>query len=380
LKQIPYATQWIDEEDIQAVVSALRLPYLTQGPLVAEFEKQVASYCGAKYAVAVSSGTAALHLACLAAGFQSGNEVITSPITFVASSNSVLYCGAKPVFADVEETTINIDPQAIARCLTKKTRGIIPVHFAGQPCELVEIRRLAKQYRLTIIEDAAHALGATYSGSKIGSCKYSDLTILSLHAVKHITAGEGGLITTNNKKLYEKLLLLRTHGITREPRLLQKKHEGPWYYEMQELGYNYRITDFQCALGMSQFKKLDRFIERRREIVRQYNQAFCSCEEVTSLDEKSDRQSSWHIYPIRVKGDRKTIFNKLREKGLGVNVHYLPVYLQPYYQKLGYRVGSCPRAENYYAQAITLPLYPKMSDEDVATVIEIVVRSIEENK
>jgi UDP-4-amino-4,6-dideoxy-N-acetyl-beta-L-altrosamine transaminase len=380
LKTILYATQWIDDEDIEAVVAALKSPYLTQGPLVEKFEQALAQYCGAKYAVALNSGTSALHAACFAAGVGIGSEAITSPITFVASANAVLYCGGRPVFADVEPATVNIDPAEIANNITTRTKALIPVHFAGQPADLEAIQKIAQKHKLTVIEDAAHALGAEYHGSPIGSCRYSNMTCLSFHAVKHITTGEGGAVTTNDEKLYQKLLRFRTHGITRAPEELQRKDEGSWYYEMQELGFNYRITDFQCALGINQFRKLDSFVKRRREIVARYNQAFREVEGLSVLAEKEDVKSSWHIYPVRVKGDRKTIFNKLREKGLGVNVHYLPVYLQPYYQKLGYRQGLCPKAENYYQQAITLPLFPKMSDEDVKTVIFAVKNSLAEIK
>ena len=375
MKQIPYATQCIDEDDIEAVVSALKSPHLTQGPLVEEFEKIVADYCGAKYAVAMNSGTSALHAACHAAGVVSGDEVVTSPITFAATSNSVLYCGGKPVFADVQKDTINIDPEEIKKKITPKTKAIIPVHFAGHPCDMEEIQGIAKEHGLMIIEDAAHALGSEYKGSKIGSCKYSDMAILSFHAVKHITTGEGGMVLTNDQDLYKKLLLFRTHGITRDAEIMTK-NDGPWYYEMHELGFNYRITDFQCALGMSQLKKLDSFVKRRREIVQRYQKAFSGIPDLVLPIERESISSAWHIYVIRVKGDRKAVFNFLREKGLGVNAHYYPVYLQPYYQKLGYKAGTCPKAEEYYSKAITLPLYPKMTDKDVEYVIDAVKASL----
>jgi len=372
LKTTPYATQWIDEDDIKAVNDALRSSYLTQGPTVEKFEEKIADYCGVKYAVAMNSGTSALHAACFAAGISSGNEAITSPITFVASANAVLYCGGKPVFADVHKDTINIDPKEIEKKITSKTNALIPVHFAGHPVELAEIKRIAKENKLMVIEDAAHALGAEYQGARIGSCQYSDMTVLSFHAVKHITTGEGGMVTTNDEKFYKKMLLFRTHGITRDQVALENKNEGSWYYEMQALGYNYRITDFQCALGLSQLKKLDGFVSRRREIVAQYSQAFKELPGLTLPVEKAGVKSSWHIYPVRFHGDRRAIFDRLRAKGIGVNVHYLPVYLQPYYRKLGYQAGTCPNAERYYEQAITLPLYPKMTDGDVKTVIAAV--------
>ncbi|MBI5698788.1 UDP-4-amino-4,6-dideoxy-N-acetyl-beta-L-altrosamine transaminase [Candidatus Saganbacteria bacterium] len=367
MKNIPYAAQSIEDDDVAAVAQALKAPYLTQGPLVGRFEQAVAAYCDAKYAVALNSGTSALHAACFAAGINNGAEAITSPITFVATANAVLYCGGRPVFADVQAGTINIDPAQIAARIKKKTRAILPVHFAGQPCEMEKISRLAKKHRLTVIEDACHALGAEYNGKKVGSCRYSDMTVVSFHAVKHITTGEGGMVLTNRLDLYKKMLMFRTHGITRET-----SAEGAWYYEMRFLGYNYRITDFQCALGNSQLKKLDRFVARRREIAARYHAAFGKMAGVTTLDEKPGCRSAWHIYPIMVKADRRKVFDKLRRSGIGVNVHYLPVYLQPYYQEMGYKKGQCPQAERYYEKAITLPLYPKMTDRDIEAVIKAV--------
>lgn len=369
---IPYATQWVDDEDIAAVAQALKTAYLTQGPLVDEFEAKTAAYCGAKYAVAFNSGTSALHGACFAAGLKAGDEAITSPITFVATANAVLYCGAKPLFADIDPQTINLDPVAVAGQITAKTKAILPVHYAGQPCEMATISKLAKERNITVIEDACHALGADYQGKKIGAGQYSDMTILSFHAVKHITTGEGGMVLTNNKDLYEKLKTFRTHGITRDPKLLIEKDPGPWVYEMQALGFNYRLTDFQSALGISQLKKLDQFVARRREIVARYQAAFKNLPGLTTIQEKDVCRSAWHIYPIMVKGDRRAIFTALRAKGLGVNVHYIPVYWQPYYRQLGYQKGLCPRAEAYYQSTITLPLYPKMSEGEVETVIAVV--------
>ncbi len=364
---IPYATQWIDDDDIAAVVGALKSSNLTQGPLVTQFEKKMAAYCGAKYAVAVNSGTSALHIACLAAGISSGDEVITSPITFVASANCVLYCGGRPVFADVESDTINIAPKEIEKNITPNTKAVIPVHFAGNPCDLEAISAIAKKNDLFVIEDAAHALGAEYKGSKIGSCKYSDMTTLSFHAVKHITTGEGGMVLTNDEELYEKLKLFRSHGITRDDKYLTK-NDGIWYYEMHELGLNYRITDIQSALGISQLKKIDNFITRRRQIAKKYDKAFADNAGIAVLPESAAAKSAYHLYPIMVK-DRKSIFNKLREADIIVNVHYLPVYIQPYYQKLGYKAGCCPRAESYYQRAISIPMFPKLRDEEVDRVI-----------
>ena len=306
---------------------------MTQGPAVANFENEVAGYCGAKYAVAVNSGTSALHAACFAAGISSGDEVITSPITFAASSNAVLYCGGKPVFADISSDTVNLDPDQFKEKITSKTKAVIPVHFSGHPCDMEKIHEVATEKGLAVIEDAAHALGAEYLGSKVGSCRYSDMTVLSFHAVKHITTGEGGMVLTNSEEYYEKLAMFRSHGITRDGL-------EDWHYEMHLLGFNYRITDFQCVLGSRQIKKLASYIERRREIVDRYQRAFSKEPSLLLPVEKNGCYSSWHLYCIRVKGDRKAIFRKLRGLGILVNVHYLPVYLQPYYLELGYRTGD----------------------------------------
>ncbi|MBI5701709.1 UDP-4-amino-4,6-dideoxy-N-acetyl-beta-L-altrosamine transaminase [Candidatus Saganbacteria bacterium] len=369
--QIPYATQWIDEEDVKEVIEVLRSGYLTQGPRIAEFEKKVADYCGAKYAVVVNSGTAALHAACFAAGIKPGDEVITSPITFVASANCILYCGGKPVFADIQADTINIDPKEIEKKVGSKTKAVIPVHFAGHPCDLEEIADVAKKKKLIVIEDAAHALGAEYKGARIGSCKYSDMAIFCFHATKIITTGEGGMILTNNEEYYRKLLMFRTHGITRDPKIMKNNNEGDWYYEMQYLGYNYRLTDFQCALGIRQMDKLEGFVARRREIAGKYNQAFRDIDGIGLPVEKEQVKSSWHLYPIQIKNNRRKVFEDLRSEGIGGNVHYIPVYLQPYYQKLGYRQGLCRLAEEYYWQCISLPMYPKLTDSDQDYVIKI---------
>lgn len=370
-KFLPYSHQWIDEEDIKSIVEVLRSDWITQGPKIKEFEEAVAKFVGARYAVALSSGTAALHAACFVAGVASRDEVITTPITFAASSNCILYLGGKPVFADIKEDTYNIDPEEIKKKITNKTKAIIPVDFAGQPADLDEIYEIAKEHNLVVIEDASHALGAEYKGKKVGGL--SDLTVFSFHPVKHITTGEGGMLVTNNKGFYERLLMFRTHGITKN-KVKLIKNEGPWYYEMQELGYNYRITDFQCALGLSQLKKIAKFIKRRREIVKRYNEAFKNIEEIIIPYEKPEIKSAWHIYVIRLKLDklkatRKEIFEALRRENIGVHVHYIPVYYHPYYQKLGYQKGLCPKAEKYYEEAITLPIFPNMSDKDVEDVI-----------
>jgi len=379
-KFIPYSTQWIDKVDINAVSGTLLSDWITQGPKIREFEKKLSSYCKAKYVVVLSNGTAALHIACLAAKIKSGDEVITSPITFVASANCILYCGGAPIFVDIQKDTANIDPNKIEEKITQRTKAIIPVHFAGHPCDLEQIYHIAKKHNLFVIEDAAHALGAEYQGAKIGSCKYSDMTIFSFHPVKSITTGEGGAVLTNRKDLYEKLILFRNHGITRNK---IKRSYGLWYYEMLELGFNYRITDFQCALGINQLKRLNKFIKRRRDIAGIYNREFSRSNKVELLSENKNVKSAHHLYVIKIKDKkskfkksdlilrRKNIFDALIKKGIGVNVHYIPVYLQPYYQQLGYKRGICPIAEDYYNRAITLPLYPKMRDKDVKYVLRI---------
>jgi UDP-4-amino-4,6-dideoxy-N-acetyl-beta-L-altrosamine transaminase len=372
-KLLPYGHQWIDEKDIRAVSEVLRSDWITQGPKVAEFEEKFARYVGAKYAVAVNSGTAALHAACFAAKINKDDEAITTPITFVASANCVLYQGGTPVFADIDENTLNIDLGEIKKKITRKSKALIPVDFTGLPVDLEKILQIAKDNDLIIIEDASHALGATYKGRKIGSI--SDMTIFSFHPVKHITTGEGGMITTNNKEYYERLKLFRTHGITKDKDKLLK-YDGPWYYEMQELGYNYRLTDFQCALGLNQLKKIDKIISRRREIVKKYNSEFKNMLEIKIPQiNPVDSNPAWHIYIIqlnlkRLKVGRREIFEALRAENIGVNVHYIPVHLQLYYQKkFGYHLGDFPRAENYYSRAITLPVFPKMTDKDVDDVI-----------
>lgn len=365
---IPYGRQTIEDDDIQAVIDVLKSDYLTTGPSITEFENKVSDYVGAKYAVAISNGTAALHAACFAAEIGPGDEVITTPITFAASSNCVLYCGAKTVFADVKKDTYNIDPEDIERKITKKTKAIIAVHFTGQPCEMDEIHRIAKKYNLIVIEDAAHALGADYKGKKIGSI--SDMTTFSFHPVKHITTGEGGMIVTNDEKLYEKLVLFRSHGITRNENIMNK-NEGAWYYEQLYLGYNYRITDIQCALGVSQMNKLDKFIKKRKELVNRYNDAFKDIEDIICPKQKEGCNNSYHLYVIQVpKERRRAIFDGLRELGIGVNVHYIPVYKHPYYQENGYKDVYCKNAENIYEKFISLPLHYGLTFEEQDYVVE----------
>ncbi len=370
-KYIPYGRQWIEEDDIEAVVRVLRGEYLTTGPKIKEFEEELANYTGAKYAVAVSNGTSALHAACFAAGIKEGDEVITTPVTFAASANCVLYMGAKPVFADIDPQTYNIDPEDIKAKITDKTKAIIPVHFTGQPCDMDEILKIAKENNLTVIEDGAHALGAEYKGRRVGSI--GNMTTFSFHPVKHITTGEGGAITTDSESIYKKLLLFRTHGITRDSNDLLNS-EGSWYYEQHYLGFNYRITDIQAALGLSQLSKSERFIKLRREYVQQYNEAFRDLNELITPFQLEEANSSWHLYIIKLKlenlnCDRKQIFEELQSKNIGVNVHYIPVYYHPYYRQLGYEKGLCPYAEELYERMITLPLFPKMEKEDVQYII-----------
>lgn len=372
---LAYGKQTIDNDDIKAVTDALKGDLITTGPTTALFEDAVAKYISSKYAVAVSNGTAALHAACFAAGIKKGDEVITTAMTFAASANCVLYQKAKPVFADIDPKTYNIDVASIEKQITKKTKAIIPVDYTGQPADLDEIMHLADKYDLIVIEDAAHSIGAEYKSRQIGSI--ADMTEFSFHPVKHITTGEGGVITTDNRELYEKLVLFRTHGITKDKGKMINQDEGSWYYEQQELGYNLRITDIQCALGISQLKKLDSFVARRREIADLYNTAFSKIDEIEVPFQENDRKSSWHLYVIqlkleKLKATRKEIFNALRAENIGVHVHYIPVYYMPYYRNLGYQRGLCPNAENLYERIITLPLFPKMTNKDVNDVIEAI--------
>lgn len=372
---ISYGKQYIDEDDINAVVNVLQSDYLTTGPVVTEFEKIVADYVGAKYAVAVSSGTAALHTACFAAGIQPGDEIITTPITFAASANCALYFGATPVFADIKRDTYNIDPKEIQKKITKHTKAIIPVHYTGQPCEMEEIQSIAKRYGLILIEDAAHALGAEYHGKKIGSI--SDMTIFSFHPVKHITTGEGGMITTNNETLYERLKLFRSHGIIRgEKCKVGNEKEGDWYYQQIDLGYNYRITDIQSALGISQMKKLDMFIERRKYLAERYNKAFSDRKEIICPFQQIKCNSSWHLYVIQVDAEKRLdLYDTLQKAGIHVNVHYIPVYQHPYYQNHGYNKIHCANAELFYKRIISLPLYYSLTDDEQDYVIHTIKES-----
>ncbi|HLD82663.1 MAG TPA: UDP-4-amino-4,6-dideoxy-N-acetyl-beta-L-altrosamine transaminase [Candidatus Omnitrophota bacterium] len=370
MKFMPYSRQCLDKKDIREVMKVLNSDWLTQGPKIKEFEDSLCKYAGARYAVAVSSGTAALHIACLAAGLKKGDEAITSPITFAASANCVLYCGGRPVFSDIEPDTANINPEDIKKKITRKTKAIIPVHFAGQPCELEKIRDTAQRNNLIVIEDAAHALGASYKGSKIGYGKYSDMTIFSFHPVKAITTGEGGSVLTNRKDLYDRLLVLRNHGITRNIKLLRKK-PLPWYYEMKTLGFNYRLTDIQSALGISQLKKIDKFLSARKKISAQYSKAFKDIEWLRALEDKNGRVSARHLYIAlidfkKIRKKREEVIRHLKRKGIGTQVHYIPLYRHPYYRNsFDYEPRDFPMAEKYYQRALSLPLYPGLSEEQV---------------
>ena len=373
---IPYGKQTIEQDDIQAVVDVLKSDFLTTGPKIAEFEQTVADYVGAKYAVAISNGTSALHAACFAAGIEPGDEVITTPLTFAASANCVLYCGGTPVFADVDPKTYNIDPEDIQRKITDRTKAIIAVHLAGQPCDMDAIHSIAREHGLIVIEDGAHALGSVYKGKKVGSM--SDMTTFSFHPVKPITTGEGGMIVTDNEDFYKKMILFRSHGITRDDSMMTR-NDGPWFYQQFNLGYNYRITDIQCALGCSQMKKLHRFLARRKEIVARYNEAFADCDNIITPYQLSDTESGWHLYIVQVKKcDRRQVFENMRENGIGVNVHYIPVYMHPYYQEHGYENVHCANAEEIYSHIISLPLYPGLTSEQQDYVIDTLKSLCEE--
>ncbi len=364
---LPYGRQVIDEEDIAAVVDVLRSDWLTTGPAVEAFEEAVCVFTGAKHALAVSNGTAALHLAMLALGIKTGDEVIVPPITFAATSNAVLYCGATPVFADVEESTLLINPCEVEKKITPRTKAIIAVDYAGQPCDWDALQTIAKKHNLALVADACHAIGAEYHGKKIGTL--ADITVFSFHPVKHITTGEGGMCLTDNPELAKKIKAFRSHGITTDAR--QREANGAWFYEMTELGYNYRITDIQCALGISQLKKLPLWITKRNELANMYDEAFAKSK-VTPLAKSAEKLHAYHLYVVRTK-NRDTVFKNLRAHNIGANVHYVPVYLHPYYQRLGYAKGLCPVAEKAYEEILTLPLWVGMVEKDVAKVIQNII-------
>ena len=375
--KIFYGHQYLDEADYQAVLDVLKSDYLTCGPKIGELEEKLCRITGAKHAVSVSNGTAALHVACLAAGVGPVDEVITTPITFAASANCALYCGAKPVFADIDENTYNIDTKQVRAHVTEKTKAVVAVDYTGQSTNLKELRKICDEYGLVLITDGAHSIGTTYDGKPTGSI--ADMTTFSFHQVKTVTSGEGGAVLTNSDEYYQKLELFSKHGITRDPALMSKEPDGPWYYEQIEVGYNYRMTDIQAALLISQLDKLDMFRARRKEIVKRYDEAFSRIPQIQVQQELPESDTTRHLYILRIrpemlKIDRKGMFEALAAENVCCNVHYIPTYYFPYYQKLGYRKGLCPKAEKLYEEILSLPLYYAMSDQDVEDVIEAVRR------
>lgn len=377
---IPYGKQDITEDDIEKVVEVLRSDFITQGPEIDLFEKNLTAYTGAKYAVAFNSGTAALHAAYFACGVNKDDEVVTTPNTFVATSNAALYLNAKPVFADIEESTGNISVDEIRLKITDKTKVITPVDYGGQPCDMEAVYKLAKEHGCFVIEDASHAIGSRYKDGVTGGGAFADISIFSFHPVKHVTTGEGGAALTNDRELFEKLLLFRSHGVTKKD--LINESPGPWYYEMHALGYNYRMTDMQAVLGSAQLAKLDKFVARRKEIADKYREAFKGNSFFDMVEIKEGRSSSYHLFPIllkeRYRASKKNIVELFFENGIGVQTHYIPVNSQPYYQNLGYKTIDTPKAESFYKGEISIPMYPKMSEEDVEKVIGV-VKEIFEN-
>jgi perosamine synthetase len=385
---IPYGKHHVDDDDIKAVVDVLKNKFLTQGPMIEKFEKAICDYVGAKYAVAVSSGTAALHLSALASGVKPGSSIVTSPITFVSTANASFYCGGDVHFADIDPLNINISPNKIENIVKENNDicAIFPVHFAGLPCDMEALSDISKRYNLSLVEDAAHALGASYSnGQKVGSCCYSDMTIFSFHPVKSIAAGEGGLITTNDESLYRKLIRLRSHGINKLDDSLvneaESKTDGsvnPWYYEMQELGFHYRITDIQCALALSQLNKLNKFVDRRRVLVNKYDSYFKGLEFIKPAQNLERELSSHHLYVLRIEFDkfnitRSEFMRLLRKKEIITQVHYIPLPIQPYYKSKGFDIIDYPEANSYYQEAISIPLFYDLTDDQQAFVVKVIL-------
>ena len=378
--KIFYGHQYIDDADIQAVVEVLKSDYLTCGPKIEELEKKLCAVTGAKYAVVCSNGTAALHMACQAAGIGAGDEMITTPITFAASANCALYCGAKPVFADINEETYNIDPAHVESLTTEKTKAVVAVDYTGQSVELDRLLAHCRKHNLVLIEDGAHVIGTSYNGKKNGSI--ADMTTLSFHPVKTVTGGEGGAVLTNSEEYYQKLLLYRSHGITKNPAKMEHEPDGPWYYEQVALGMNYRMTDMQAALIISQLDKLPLFMKRRKEIVKAYDEAFSKLPQLFVQKEIPQSDTTRHLYILRIipeklKIDRKQFFEALAAENICCQVHYIPFYYFPYYEKLVYQTGLCPKAEKLYEEEISLPLYYAMTDQDVDDVIQAVTKIVE---
>jgi UDP-4-amino-4,6-dideoxy-N-acetyl-beta-L-altrosamine transaminase len=386
MAMIPYGRQDINQADIDVVVEVLRSDFLTQGPVVPLFEKTVADYCGAKHAVAVNSATSALHIACLALGVGKGDVVWTTPISFVASANCALYCGASVDFVDIDPRTYNLSVDSLAKKLEQAEKAgtlpklVIPVHLCGQPCDMASIHALGQRYGFKIIEDASHAMGGRYKGEPIGNCRYSDITVFSFHPVKIITTGEGGMALTNSPSLANQMVRLRSHGITRDPAEMTHAPDGPWYYQQIELGFNYRMTDMQAALGLSQMRRLDEFVTKRHALAAQYN-VLLKTQPVTTPWQHEDSYSGLHLYVVRLNTDdiklrHREVFERLRVSGIGVNLHYIPIYRQPYYAQMGFEITDFPEAERYYAEAISLPMFPGLTEKEQLEVVQRLVTPI----